>query len=292
MKPTVTPLHSRFVAKITDIDAGNPIDQDIRRAIERAMDEYAICVLPGQRLADEEQIAFSRLFGSLDSPRLRIGGHKRRIEHKEIFDISNLDENGGILGEKDARASVRLVTQRWHTDGASLQESASWSMLHARTIPSAGGDTEFADTRAAYDGLTEAMKRRLEGLIAEHSLWHAVAKAGHYMPTGEEREAYPPARHPVVRRHPGSGRNALYIAATASHIVGMPVEDGEALLTELIDFATQPRFVYRHMWHAGDLVIWDNRCTMHRATPFEATDHVRDMRRTTIIDTAADVLVA
>jgi alpha-ketoglutarate-dependent 2,4-dichlorophenoxyacetate dioxygenase len=292
MKPAVTPLHPRFVATITDIDAGNPIDQDTKRAIERAMDEYALCVLPGQRLTDEEQIAFSRLFGSLDSPRLRIGGLKRRIERKEIFAISNLDENGGILGEKDARSSVRLVTQRWHTDGASLQESASWSMLHARVIPPAGGDTEFADTRAAYDALPEAMKRRLEGLIAEHSLWHASAKAGGYMPTEEERKAYPPTRHPVVRRHPGSGRNALYIAATASHVVGMPVGDGQALLAELIDFATQPRFVYRHKWHAGDLVIWDNRCTMHRATPFEATDHVRDMRRTTLVDTAADMLVA
>jgi hypothetical protein len=191
MKPIVTPLHPRFVAKITDIDVGNPIDQDIKRAIERAMDEYALCVLPGQHLADEEQIAFSRLFGSLDSPRLRIGGRKRRIERKEIFDISNLDENGGILGEKDARSSVRLVTQLWHTDGASLQESASWSMLHARVIPPAGGDTEFTDTRAAYDALPEAMKRRLEGLIAEHSLWHASAKAGGYMPTGRSAKRTP-----------------------------------------------------------------------------------------------------
>jgi alpha-ketoglutarate-dependent 2,4-dichlorophenoxyacetate dioxygenase len=222
MKRTATPLHPFFVANITDIDVGKPIDKDIKQAIERAMDEYAVCVLPEQHLEDEQQVAFSRLFGRLDLPRINIGrkpgpdGMKRRIAHKEIFDFSNLDENGGILGEKDARSSLRLGTQRWHTDGAAKEETSSWSMLHARAIPPDGGDTEFADTRAAYDAL--------------------------------------------------------------SH--------------ELIEFATQPQFVYRHKWQVGDLVIWDNRCTMHRATPFEATDHVRDMRRTTLIDTIQQVLVA
>lgn len=163
-------------------------------------------------------------------------------------------------------------------------------MLHAKVIPSAGGDTEYADTRAAYDALPDAMKRSLEGLIAEHAFWHATAKRGGYVPTEEERRSYPAARHKLVRRHPGSGRNALYIASYASHIVGMAVAEGQALLAELIEFATQPQFVYRHKWQVGDLVIWDNRCTMHRATPFAATDHVRDMRRTTIVERAADAL--
>ena len=163
----------------------------------------------------------------------------------------------------------------------------------AREGHSAGrGDTEFADTRAAYDALPDAMKRKLEGLIAEHSLWRLLAKAGGYEPTEDERHAYPPAQHPLVRRHPGSGRNALYIAASASHIIDNTPEEGQALLGELIEFATQPQFVYRHKWRVGDLVIWDNRCTMHRATPFAATDHVRDMRRTTLIDRAPEVLVA
>jgi alpha-ketoglutarate-dependent 2,4-dichlorophenoxyacetate dioxygenase len=162
-------------------------------------------------------------------------------------------------------------------------------MLHAKVIPPVGGDTEFADTRAAYDALPEGMKRRLAGLVAEHSLWHSSAKRG-YVPTDEERKSYPSARHDVVRRHPGSGRNALYVASHASHIVGMPTKEGQALLAELIEFATQPQFVYRHKWQVRDLVIWDNRCTMHRATPFAANDHVRDMRRTTIIEQAADAL--
>jgi alpha-ketoglutarate-dependent 2,4-dichlorophenoxyacetate dioxygenase len=134
------------------------------------------------------------------------------------------------------------------------------------------------------------MKKRLENLVAEHSLWHALAKAGGYTPTEEERKAYPPARHPVVRRHPGSGRIALYVSGSASYIIGMPAEEGRALVDELIAFATQPQFVYRHKWQVGDLVIWDNRCTMHRATPFEATDHVRDMRRTTILETAPELV--
>ena len=157
-------------------------------------------------------------------------------------------------------------------------------MLHARIIPPDGADTQFADTRAAYDALPEATKTKLEGLIAEHSIWHSRAQLGGYTPTEDEIKARPPARHPVVRRHPGSHRNALYIASHASHIIGWPVEEGRALLRELLAHATQPRFVYAHKWRLGDLVIWDNRCTLHRATPFESTTHVRDMRRSTVID--------
>ncbi len=296
MKPVITPLHQLFVAKVTGVDLGRPIDESTQRAIERAMDEYAVCVLPGQHLEDEELIAFSRLYGPLETAldiarKSGAASRKRRIAYSEIFDISNLDENGGIRGEQDVRTALRVATQLWHTDLAFLQGSAKWSMLHAKAIPPAGGDTEFADTRAAYDALTDAMKTRLEGLFAEHSYWHATAKRGGYVPTEDERRSYPPARHKLVRRHPGSGRNALYVASYASHIIGMPVEEGQALLAELIEFATQPQFVYRHTWQVGDLVIWDNRCTMHRATPFAATDHVRDMRRTTIIDKAQEVLV-
>jgi len=296
MNLVVTPLHPLFVAKVTEVDLSKPIDHDIQRAIERAMDAYAVCVLPGQHLEDEQQIAFSRVYGPLEvSPGI---GRKSgaisptaRIQHKEIFDISNLDQDGGILGENNARASFMQGNQLWHTDSSFRPESATWSMLHAKVIPPAGGDTEFADTRAAYDALPDAMKRRLEGLVAEHSLWHSRARLGGYVPTEEERKSYSSAQHKVVRRHPGSGRNALYIASHASHIVGMPVEEGQALLRELMEFATQPQFVYCHKWRVGDLVIWDNRCTMHRATPFDATDEVRDLRRTTIIDTASEVLV-
>jgi alpha-ketoglutarate-dependent 2,4-dichlorophenoxyacetate dioxygenase len=291
MKAVVTPLHPLFVAKVTEIDLGKPINEDIKRAIERAMDEYAVCVLSDQILEDDQQIAFSRLYGPLASPSISIA-RSTRIRHREIFDISNLDENRGILNGKDARSSFRLVTQLWHTDLSFREAAATWSMLHARVIPPTGGDTEFADTRAAYDALPDAMKRTFESLVAEHSLWHSSAKRGGYMPTEDERRSYPPTRHKLVQRHPGSGRNALYIGSHASHVIGMSVEEGQALLDELIEFATQPQFAYRHEWRVGDLVIWDNRCTMHRATPFDATDHVRDMRRTTIINAAPEMRIA
>jgi alpha-ketoglutarate-dependent 2,4-dichlorophenoxyacetate dioxygenase len=297
MDLAVTPLHPRFAARVAGADLSRPVGADLARAIERAMDEYAVCVLPDQALDDERQIAFARLYGPLEvSPpqQNKLGGigFNARVKHREIFDVSNLDERGTILDERDARAAYRLGNQLWHTDSSFRQKSAAWSMLHARVIPPAGGDTEFADTRAAYDALPDAMKRRLDGLVAEHSIWHSREKLGGYLPTEEERRLRPPARHPLVRRHPGSGRQALYIASHASHIIGMPVDEGAALLAELIAFATQPRFVYRHAWQLGELVIWDNRCTMHRATPFAATGHVRDMRRTTIIDTAAQAQVA
>ena len=294
---SATPLHPLFAAEITGVDLSKPIEAEMRDAIAHAMDQYAVCVLPDQRLDDEQQIAFSQLYGPLEvSPPVQgksgIAAFNTRVRHREIFDISNLDENGTVLETQDARVAYRLGNQLWHTDSSFRQRSATWSMLHARVIPPTGGDTEFADTRAVYDALPDATKNKLEGLIAEHSIWHSRARLGGYTPTEEERTLRPPARHPLVRRHPGSGRNALYLASHASHIIGTPLQEGQALLRELIEFATQPQFVYRHRWRIGDLVIWDNRCTMHRATPFPATGHVRDMRRTTIIDTAAQPAAA
>jgi alpha-ketoglutarate-dependent 2,4-dichlorophenoxyacetate dioxygenase len=294
MSLAVTPLHPLFVAQITGVDLCRPIEAATQRGIEHAMDDYGVCVLPGQPLSDEQQIAFARLYGPLEVSPLVQGKSgtvalNARLQYREIFDVSNLDEEGRILASEDARSAYRLGNQLWHTDSSFRQKSATWSMLHARVIPPSGGNTEFADMRAAYDALPDVTKRKLEGLVAEHSIWHSRGKLGGYTPTEEERRARPPARHRLVRRHPGSGRNALFIASHASHIIGMSVEEGQALLRELIEFATQPRFVYSHPWQIGDLVIWDNRCTMHRATPFEARGHVRDMRRTTIIDTAAEV---
>jgi alpha-ketoglutarate-dependent 2,4-dichlorophenoxyacetate dioxygenase len=294
MTLAVRKLHPLFAAEMTGLDLAQPIDSATRDAIERAMDEYAVLVVPDQRLDDEKQIAFSGLFGPLEvAPPVRAGEGSdpatRRIRHREIFDVSNLDEHGSILGLADQRRAYGQGNQLWHTDSSFRQKSATWSMLHARIIPPIGADTEFADTRAAYDALPDAMKVRLDGLVAEHSIWHSRAQLGGYCPTAEERKARPPAHHPVVRRHPGSGRNALYIASHASHILGMPVEEGRALLRELLAFATQPRFVFRHQWRLGDLAIWDNRCSLHRATPFESAMHVRDMRRTTVIDIRAEV---
>jgi alpha-ketoglutarate-dependent 2,4-dichlorophenoxyacetate dioxygenase len=274
-------LHPLFAAELSGADLAAGLDVATRDAIQDAMDEHAVAVLPNQRLDDDKQTAFAGLYGPLEtSPTTHAKDGEPaaplRIQNRNIFDVSNLD---------DQRRAYREGNQLWHTDSSFRQKSATWSMLHARIIPPGGADTEFADTRAAYDALPGATKAMLEGLIAEHSIWHSRAQLGGYTPTEDEIKARPPARHPLVRRHPGSGRKALYIASHASHIIGWPVDEGRALLRELLAHATQERFVYAHKWRLGDLVIWDNRCTLHRATPFESATHVRDMRRSTVIDT-------
>jgi alpha-ketoglutarate-dependent 2,4-dichlorophenoxyacetate dioxygenase len=281
---TARPLHPLFAAELTGIDLAAGIDARTQDTIARTMDQYAVTVLPDQHLDDEKQSAFASLYGPLElAPQThsKDGGPPAppRIQNRNIFDVSNLDERGQILNLDDQRRAYRDGNQLWHTDSSFRQKSATWSMLHARIIPPDGADTEFADTRAAYDALPAATKTR-----------HSRAKLGGYTPTEEEKQLRPPARHPVVRRHPGSHRNALYIASHASHIIGWPVEEGRALLRDLLAHATQPRFVYAHKWRLGDLVIWDNRCTLHRATPFESTTQVRDMRRSTVIDVRAEAM--
>lgn len=266
----IRPLHPLFAAEIRGADLSRDIDMPTQRAIEQAMDEYAVCVLPEQDLDDDRQIAFARRYGPLENAaavatQVKPGVVNKRIRHAEIFDVSNLDENGSIMRGDDARWRYRQANELWHTDSSFRQKSASWSMLHARIVPPSGGDTYFVDTRAAYDALPEAMQRKLDGLVAEHSIWHSRGQRGGYVPSEQERASRPPAQHPLVRRHPGSGRKALYIASHASHILGWPQDEGRALLDELMAFATAPRFVYAHKWQVGDLVIWDNRCTMHKA---------------------------
>jgi alpha-ketoglutarate-dependent 2,4-dichlorophenoxyacetate dioxygenase len=290
----VTQLHPLFVAEVRGVDLARDIDLPMQQAIERAMDQYAVCVLLEQRLDDERQIAFSRRYGPLENAsavkaQRKAGVMGTRIRHPEIFDVSNLDENGDMLPAEDERWRYRLANELWHTDSSFRQRASTWSLLHARIVPPSGGDTCFADARAAYDALPEAMKVRIEGLVAEHSIWHSRGQRGGYVPSEQERAARPPAQHPLVRRHPGSGRKTLYIASHASHIVGWPHEAGRALLDELMAFATEPRFVYAHKWRAGDLVIWDNRCTLHRASPFASDTHKRELHRTTIIDTRGDL---
>jgi len=291
MSDLVKRLHPLFVAEINGVDLRQPLDATTKHAIEQTMDRDAVSVLRDQDIDDAQQIAFASSFGPLEvAPAVQgktgARGVGKRIKHREIFDISNLDDDGRILDADDQRATYAQGNQLWHTDSSFRQKSATWSMLHARVIPPDGADTEFVDTRAVYDALPDPMKLRVDGAVAEHSIWHSRAKLGGYTPSDEERASRPPARHPLVRRHAGSGRKALYIASHASHIIGWPLEEGRTLLEELIEFATRPQFVYAHKWRVGDLVIWDNRCTLHRATPYQSSQYVRDLRRTTIIDVA------
>ena len=291
MKLTVRPLHPIFAAEVTGIDLREPPGPEFGREIAMAMDRYAVASLPGQFIDDAQQLRFARLFGDLELAPLVRGRPREpapgeRIQHKEIFDVSNLDARGELLPPDDERRNYSLGNRLWHTDSSFRQLSATYSMLSGRIVPERGADTEFADLRAAYDALAPAMQTRLEGLIGEHSIWVSRAKFG-YVPSEEERIARPGARHPLVRRHAGSGRMTLYIASHVARILGMDQAASDALIDELMDFATQRRFVYVHQWRRGDLVIWDNRCTMHRATAFADLGERRDMRRATVREAVA-----
>jgi alpha-ketoglutarate-dependent 2,4-dichlorophenoxyacetate dioxygenase len=287
----VRPLHPVFAAEVTGIDLRAPPGPGLGPEIAAVMDRYAVTSLPGQLIDDAQQLRFARLFGDLElapmvrgRPRAPAAGE--RIQHKEIFDVSNLDAFGKLLPPDDERRNYSLGNRLWHTDSSFRQLSATYSMLSGRVVPAQGADTEFADMRAAYDALAPAMKARLDGLVAEHSIWVSRAKFG-YVPNEEERTARPGARHPVVRRHAGSGRMTLYIASHVARIIGMDEAASDALIDELLEFATQRKFVYVHQWRPNDLVIWDNRCTMHRATAFEDLGERRDMRRATVREAVA-----
>jgi alpha-ketoglutarate-dependent 2,4-dichlorophenoxyacetate dioxygenase len=284
MPLAIKPLHPLFAAEISGVDIAQPLDAAVVREIIAAMDRYAVCVYRGTALTDESHVAFSRRLGELElAPRL-FGSRATRFAHPELFDAGNLDASGNILTD-ERRRLYNKGNALWHTDSSFNPHRSAYSLLLAHETPPEGGDTQFADMRAAYDALPESMKARLERLVAEHWLWHSRRLAGYPEPTEAEREAKPPARHALVQIHPGSGRKTLYLAAHASHIVGWPIEEGRKLLGELIEFATQPQFCFTLRWHGpGDLVIWDNRCTMHRATAFEDTRYRRDMRRTTVYE--------
>ena len=284
MAITITPLHPQIGAEIRGVDLRRPVAPDVFATIDAAFNRHAVLVFPEQPLGDEQQIAFSRLFGPLETSPEYAGSKKSRLPHREIADISNLDPEGRVMSAEDKRLLFNRGNQLWHTDSSFKYVPARCSLLSAREIPPAGGETEFADLRAAYDALPEARKQALEGLVAEHSIFRSRALIGFTEFNEEIHRELPPVPQLVVRRHAGSGRKTLYLASHASHIIGWPLEDGRRLIEELIAFATQPPFVYQHRWRVGDLVIWDDRCTMHRGRPYDDTRYRRDMHRTTVSD--------
>jgi alpha-ketoglutarate-dependent 2,4-dichlorophenoxyacetate dioxygenase len=276
-------LHPVFFGEITGVSLTDRLAPAAIDAIVAALDRHAVVVFHDQFLSDEEQITFSQQMGGL-SFALNHGrkqGQGARLR-AELYDISNLDEEDAILGDNDRRRSWREGDRLWHTDRSFIDADTTYSLLSARVIPPAGGDTEFADMRAAYDALPAAMQAKLEGLMAEHSVWHSRALAGASNFREDEVRTMPPVPQPLVRVHPGSGRKSLVLASHASHIIGWSIAEGRALLAELMERATEPRFVHRHQWQVGDLVIWDNRCTMHRGTKYDDVAYRRDLRRTTV----------
>jgi alpha-ketoglutarate-dependent 2,4-dichlorophenoxyacetate dioxygenase len=284
MPLSAQPLHPLFGAEVSGIDLRPEIAaQDLADFI-RAMDTYAVCVVRHETpLTDEQHIGFSERLGPIERRKILeiAGATAMRIPRHEIIDQSNLGPDGEVFREGDRTLSFKRANRLWHTDMSFHPVRATYSALSAHEVPPEGADTEFADMRAAYDALPEATKAQIADLTAEHSYWHSRVKGGGPKPTEEEKRSRPPARHKLVHMHPSSGRKSLYLASHTSHIVGWPVDEGQALLDELMAFATRPEFVMSHRWRVGDVVIWDNLATMHRATPFDDTKYRRDMRRTT-----------
>ena len=253
------------------------------------MNECAVGVIRNARpLTDEQHVAFSRRLGPLIKMKmlLMVGKSKSRLPFPELIDVGNIDVDGSILPDDDRRRAYNRGNLLWHTDGSFDTPRAHYSLLSAHVVPPGGAPTEFADMRAAYDALSSDLKEKIKDLVVEHSIWYSRELAGLSV-SEDERATRPASRHKLMHVHPGSGRKVLYLASHASHVVGLPIEEGRALLKELMGFATQPRFVHRHEWRVGDLVIWDNLATMHRGTPFDDTRHARDMRRTTVLEASA-----
>jgi alpha-ketoglutarate-dependent 2,4-dichlorophenoxyacetate dioxygenase len=280
----VRQLHPLFVGEISGVDLAALTPSDVA-AINAAIDRYAILVFHDQRLDDDSLLAVGRQFGPIEPPRTPRGRH--RLKHGELADISNLNLENHLRAADDRRRIDGLGNQLWHADASFRRVPGALSMLYAHVVPPAGGETEFADLRAAYDALSAEMKAQIEDLVAEHSIFHSRGQIGFTDYNDAERASLPAVPQRVVRVHPGSKRKTLYVGAHASHILGWPVPEGRLLIRDLIEHATQRQFVHRHSWRVGDLVIWDNRCTMHRGRPYEDATHARDLRRVTTMDVAS-----
>src|ERR1043166_1158037 len=286
------PLHPLFVAEARGVDLREVNDRATLERIRAGMDQYAVLVFRDQPLTDDEQLAFAlRLDGTLHSKTGISALQKNRLGNEALGDISNVNEQGGIRQQQDRRRIYSLANRLWHTDASFQDPPGRYSMLHARVVPPVASDTEYADMRAAYDALPEELKGRLDGLRVHHSIAHSRQLLGFDF-SADEAERLKGAVHPLVRTLPNSCRKALYLASHATRIVDWPVPDGRLMLLDLTEHATQRQFVYRHPWRVGDLVIYDNRCTMHRAKPFEDDKYRRELRRVTTLDIEPDSVPA
>ncbi len=290
MSIAINPIGDRFAAELTGLDLGATLgDADIAE-IWRAVDEFSVLVFREQSLTDAQLRDFAARFGPLEIGRAAARPGRRRLAIPQIGDISNLNEDHQVRDLFDRRRLDGLGNRLWHTDASYMPVPVVLGMLHAVALPPpspfGNGETEFADMRAAYDALPDATKAAINDLIVQHDVFWSRAQVGFTEFPQGERDQYPPSPQRLVRTHPGSKRKTLYLSAHASHIVGWPVADGRLLLLDLNEHATQRRFVYSHKWRLGDLVIWDNRCTMHRGRPHDETK-ARDLRRATTLDTGS-----
>ncbi len=285
MALTTRPLHPSFGVEIVDVDLGATLDEGTFASIRAAFEDDSLLLFRGQSLDDAAQVSFSERFGPLETTVKANPAGGTYFARQSNLDI----ETGAVIPPEDRRMIYQKANYFWHTDSSFKRVPSLCSLLSGRIVPPEGADTEFATMRGAYDALPDETRRRLDGLVAMHSLQHSRSLVDPDVLTQDQRDEVPPVPQAMVRTNPVNGRKALYVGAHASHIVGLPVDEGCAFLRELTAFATQPQFVYRHKWRAGDLLIWDNRSLLHRATAYDGTKYKRLMQRTTVAGDAPTV---
>ena len=282
MSVSIREIHPVFVGEVSGIDISRPLSREEVAAVDAGMDRYAVLVFHDQKITDEQQMVFSRNFGNLEDAR---GGNITKPEDKRLQmgmnDVSNLGKDGRPLGRDSRERAFNLGNMLWHSDSSFRPIPAKYSLLSARLVNPVGGNTEFADMRAAYDALDTDTKALIEDLVCEHSLMYSRGSLGMLDYSDEERAMFRPVRQRLVRTHPVTGRKSLYLSSHAGGIVGMPMAEARILLRDLNEHATQPRFVYVYTWRVWDLVMWDNRQMMHRVRRYDDSQP-RDMRRTTV----------
>jgi alpha-ketoglutarate-dependent 2,4-dichlorophenoxyacetate dioxygenase len=292
MPLTFRNLHPVFVGETSPIKLRAVRDEETLAKIRAGMDKYAVLVFRDQPFADAEQLAFAqRLDGQLHEGTGSRVITQNRFGNEALADISNLDKGGEIMKADDRRRQYGLGNRLWHTDASFRDPAGRYSMLHARVVPPVAADTEFADMRAAYDALPAETKALIDELRTHHSIAHSRQILGFEF-SQSEQDQLKGAIHPLVRTIPRSLRRSLYLASHQSRIIDWPIPEGRLLLRDLTEHATQREFVYRHEWRVGDLVIWDNRATMHRARAFDDATYRRELRRVTTLDIEQPALVA
>ncbi len=291
MTLSLRPLHPLFVAEASGIDLTQPLSDAEVRAVNAAMNEYAVLVWRGQPLDAQQQLRFANSFGPLDIGLKRVFKRPERLEDERLIDISNVDAQGQVARRDSPKNLSNFANQLWHSDSSFMKPRAAYSMLHSVVNPSWGGQTEFADLRAAHDALDARTLAQIAGLSAEHYALHTRLLLGDEAYTDAQKKEIPPATWPLVDTHPGSGRKVLFVGVHARQIVGWPTAEGRMLLLDLLEHATQRPFVYTHEWQVGDTVMWDNRATLHRGRRYDIAER-RELRRTTVNDTPEAMLQA
>ena len=276
-------LHPLFAAQASGLDLTQALSAQDVKDINAAMNQYAVLVWRDQPMTQAQQIAFSESFGPLDIGLKRVFKRKERLDDERLIDISNVDLNGELHRRDSPKNLSSFANQLWHSDSSFMSPRAAYSMLHALVIPSEGGNTEFCDLRAAYDALPLDLKVEIQDLSAEHYALHTRLLLGDDAYTDEQKKAIEPAVWPLVSVHPGSKRQVLFVGVHAHKIMGWPIAEARIFLSDLLEHATQRSFVYAHQWQVGDLVMWDNRSTLHRGRRYDLNQR-RELRRTTFND--------